>query len=251
MKNIAVLATLPHFVNRAKKLADDLELPFTKIKGNYDYYLQLGEQGLQLVPNQRGAKPLYIDFLKGAIAHRYRYGGPRKTLLARAIGIQKKRTLSVLDVTAGLGRDAFILAYLGCKVLMLERSPIMAALLADGLARAKQVEWVRELSLALKVVDAKDYLMHMPAEDKPDVIYMDPMYPERKKSALVKKEMRILRDIVGEDYDAKALLLLARQQAKHRVVIKRARFAPTLSDQPPDLEVKGKSSRFDVYIQSN
>jgi 16S rRNA (guanine1516-N2)-methyltransferase len=187
-------------------------------------------------------KPLYVDFLHGKAAHRRKYGGGRGQLIARAVGVKKGVTLTVLDATAGLGQDAFVLACLGCKMTLLERSPIIAALLKDGLKRA-------DMAMELIVTDAISYMKKLSNNKKPDVVYLDPMYPTRTKSALVKKEMRILRQIVGEDPDAAELLQIALQTARKRVVVKRPRLAPQIPGHKPNVVFKGKTSRFDVYLK--
>jgi 16S rRNA (guanine1516-N2)-methyltransferase len=144
---------------------------------------------------------VYVDFLEGALAHRKKYGGGKNQLIAKAVGIKPKIKLSVLDVTAGLGRDAFVLAILGCDVMMCERSPVIFALLQDGLQRAEKENWFQQLSLKLIHADALNYFSQINKNNYPDVIYIDPMFPERNKSALVKKEMRVLREVVGDDVD--------------------------------------------------
>ncbi len=193
--------------------------------------------------------PVYVDFLSGALAHRRQYGGGRNQLIAKAVGVKSKEKLKVLDVTAGLGRDAFVLALLGCDVTMCERSPVIHALLEDGLQRARQEPWFADLSLSLQRLDAGVWLSNLSEVERPDVVYMDPMFPDRTKSALVKKEMRVLRAVVGDDLDAGELLESALKVAKKRVVVKRAKLAATLTERKPDLVYKGKSSRFDVYQQ--
>ena len=203
---------------------------------------------LELHIDDQSLGPIYVDFLNGALAHRRQYGGGRGQLIAKAIGIKPKTQLSVIDATAGLGRDAFILALLGCNVTMCERSPVIYALLNDGLQRARQVTWFQTLKLVLHELDGKTLLAKINEKDKPDVIYLDPMFPERTKSALVKKEMRALKAVVGDDLDAAELLNIALKKAKKRVVVKRSKLAPTITDQKPDLQYKGKSSRFDVYL---
>lgn len=206
------------------------------------------------------SKPIYVDFLHGPLAHRRKYGGGRGQLIARAMGLSRRSRgrpcvcpseagspLHILDATAGLGRDAFVLACLGCKMHLLERSPIIAALLADGLKRAQADPEFADIDMQLTVTDAITYLKT--CKRKYDVIYLDPMFPTRTKSALVKKEMRILRDLVGEDIDATKLLELALKNATKRVVVKRPKLAPTIPGPAPTLKFVGKSSRFDVYIQ--
>lgn len=252
MKNniTAIAAQNKHCSAKAKRLALKLNLPFVAID-NHDYptLLVVTDTRLELrLTEPKSPGPVYVDFLSGTLAHRRQFGGGRGQLIAKAIGIQPKKQLSVLDVAAGLGRDAFVLANLGCKVTMIERNPIIAALLQDGLKRAKEEEWFKTLTLKLIEDDAIHFLKNL--KNLPDVIYIDPMFPTRKKSALVKKEMRVLRHVVGEDEDVAALLSLAITKAKKRVVVKRSRLAPTIQGCEPDLVFQGKSSRFDVYLKS-
>lgn len=192
--------------------------------------------------------PVYVDFVGGSLGHRLKFGGGRRQLIGRAVGVTNKETLTVLDVTAGLGRDAWVLANMGCDVTMIERSPIVAALLEDGLARAKQHPEFSTIHLQLIEADAVEFLENLSERDYPDVVYVDPMFPPLKKSAAVKKEMRVLKEVVGGDDCSREMVLLARRVAKKRVLVKRHRHAPTIDDIKPDLVFEGKSSRFDVYL---
>src|SRR3990167_2732906 len=150
-----------------------------------------------------------IDFLNAALNYRRQFGGGKNQLIAKAIGIKPKQTLTVFDATAGLGRDGFVLAALGCAVTLCERSEKVYVALCDAITRANQEPWFQALSLKLIRADARDYLSHLDKNNYFDVIYIDPMFPERKKSALVKKEMRDLRDIVGDDMDSEQLFEVA------------------------------------------
>ena len=158
---------------------------------------------------------IYVDFVGGAVGHRRKFGGGKGQSIAKAVGMKKGLVPSVLDATAGLGRDAFVLASLGCRVTMFERHPVVAALLEDGLMRAKQDAeigvWVSErmqLAYASSIDGLSDY-----QGEQPEVVYLDPMFPHKKKSALVKKEMRVFQSLVGADMDADALLAPALELA--------------------------------------
>lgn len=193
-------------------------------------------------------KPLKIDFLTGAIGYRQQHSHRGNELLAKAVGIKANYKPTVIDATAGLGTDAFVLACLGCKVIMLERSPIIAKLLEDALHRlTEQPSFKKKIALTLFHCDAKKYLAELKTDERPDVIYLDPMFPQRTKSALVKKELRQLREIVGDDEDSKELLPLALRTTGKRVVVKRPRLAETLTELKPDFVITGKTQRFDVY----
>ena len=247
-KAIALAVTSEHGLNDATALKRSLHLPIVEIDStDYPALLVVADDHLELRSTRKNAPgPIYVDFLKGKYAHRRRFGGGRGQMIARAVGCQPKKQPVVLDITAGLGQDAFILATLGCDVTMLERSPIIAALLTDGLKRAQQEAWFQSLSLRLLETDAKKHLQTLIGY--PDVIYCDPMYPHSKKTALVKKEMRGLRDVVGDDEDAPELLALALKKTRRRVVVKRPRLAPPLEGPKPDLIFKGKRCRYDVYL---
>jgi 16S rRNA (guanine1516-N2)-methyltransferase len=202
---------------------------------------------------------IYVDFASGAVAHRRKFGGGKGQAIAKAAGLNKGTTPVVLDGTAGLGRDAFVLASLGCKVQMVERHPVVAAILDDGLRRAQQDPdiggWVSE-RMSLVHRSSHDALVALcldPDYQRPDVVYLDPMYPHpmnKKKQALVKKEMRVFQSLVGADNDADALLEPALALATKRVVVKRPDYAPWLNQVKPTMVIETKKNRFDVYVNA-
>ncbi len=194
--------------------------------------------------------PLWVDFVAGKMGHRRHFGGGRGQPLARAMGLKGGAYPVIVDATAGLGRDGFVLASLGARVTLLERSPVMAALLADGLERARQHHETRliiDQHLQLVNTDAAAWLRQCPPQERPDVVYLDPMYPHRSKSALVKKEMRALRAMVGDDADAPTLLAAALESATKRVVVKRPTGAPSLAGPKPSGDIASKNTRYDLY----
>jgi 16S rRNA (guanine1516-N2)-methyltransferase len=199
-----------------------------------NYFLNFTPEHLELMTfDEKGRKhALLADFIKGSFGYRRQHGGGIKQLIGRAVGIKTRQTApTVLDGTAGLGKDGFILASLGCSVTLIERSPIIAALLKDGLSRAAAFQETSEIiknKIKIFVTDLQEYLENLPSEQYPDVIYLDPMFPERKKSALTKMEMRIIRDIVGYNEDTEQLLNATLSIAKKRVVVKRPLYAAAL-----------------------
>ncbi|HZJ95773.1 MAG TPA: class I SAM-dependent methyltransferase [Thiopseudomonas sp.] len=230
--------------------ADELALP---MGGDAEFALQVSAAGLQL--QELGASapgPIRVDFVTGALAHRRQFGGGSGQLIAKAVGIQPGVRPRVLDATAGLGRDAFVLACLGCHVHMLERHPVVAALLADGLRRAELDAQVAEIvqRMPLQVGDAIELMKNWAAQ-VPQVIHLDPMFPSRDKSALVKKEMRLFQPLVGGDDDAPELLAAALALASHRVVVKRPRKAPAIAGVAPSYSLDAKSSRYDIYAKKS
>lgn len=195
---------------------------------------------------------LAMDFVGGALGHRLRYGGGRGQPLARAVGLKSGQSPTLIDATAGMGRDGFVLASLGCRVTLIERSPVIAALLQDALLRAAADEeigsWVSQ-RLGLVTAEAIEFLNGLSGdEQRPEVVYLDPMYPHRRKSALVKKEMRIFRALAGDDPDASDLLTAALAAARKRVVVKRPKGAEMLGGQTPSHVIQSPNTRYDVYI---
>jgi len=193
----------------------------------------------------KNTKPIFVDFLSAKL--RYRQKSNHRELLQKALGSLDPKSSLIVDATAGFGEDAFILASKGYHVIMLERSAVLAALLQDGLIRLHQSA-TSFISLELVHQDAKIYLPELAKKIIIDVIYLDPMFPEKTKSALPRKEMKILREIVGDDADASSLLQAALKTAKNRVIVKRPRLAHPLGDIKPSFSVSGKLSRFDVYV---
>lgn len=256
--NIAVIATSETQQAQAAKLAEQLHLPLADDRTTaYQFLLAFTGQRLELRQVSVGdggnpaPGPVYAEFIKGPLAYRRRQGTHRQPL-ARAIGLKADFRPLVIDATAGLGRDGFVLACLGCQVHLIERSPVIAALLADGLQRAAADPFTREIiqrRLALlSVADSTEVLKHLQNDKTQTVIYLDPMYPHRTKSSLVKKEMRQLRAIVGDDRDAADLLQSALAYEAKRVVVKRPLLAPCLAGPTPDMNIKSKKNRFDVYL---
>jgi len=242
----------------AAALARQLGLPFSfPPAGEYDASLVLTPERLELrllrpIDSIRSLPgPIHAEFVKGGLDYRRRHGGGRRQPLGRAVGLKPHHNPLVFDATAGLGRDGFILAHLGCRVHLVERSPVIAALLADGLKRAAACDLAAPVveRLSLEVGDSRKILAGLDVRKRPEVIYLDPMFPHRTKSSLVKKEMRLLRLLVGEDPDDAELLDMALQQAGYRVVVKRPRLAPAIAGPPPTMTIDSKNSRYDVYLR--
>ena len=191
---------------------------------------------------------LQVDFVKGAVAHRLQFGGGRGQDIAKAMGLRAGKTPTIIDGTAGLGRDSFLLASLGAQVTLIERSEKMHALLEKGMARAfSEGGQFREIieRMTLLKGDSKELLPNLSA----DAILIDPMHPERKKSALVKKELRQVREIVGTDDDAADLVRIAMKYARQRVVLKwPAKADPIEGIAPCTHQIIGKSTRYDVFM---
>ena len=191
---------------------------------------------------------LRVDFVNGAVGHRLRFGGGRGQALAKAMGLRAGKTPKIVDATAGLGRDSFLLASLGAQVPRIERSKKMYTWLAQGMYRASQEgsdfqQIIGRMNLLYG--DAKELLPELSA----DAVLIDPMHPPRKNSALVKLELRQVRQIVGADDDAADLIKVALGSAKKRVVLKwPAKADPIKGIHACSHQIIGKSVRYDVFM---
>jgi 16S rRNA (guanine1516-N2)-methyltransferase len=235
---------------RAERLSYKWSLELIKLP-QADYYLQLTPERLQLIANAiTGAGPIYVDFTTGAVDHRRRFGGGKGQIIAKAAGLNKLKHPLILDATAGMGKDAFVFASLGARVILMERSSIAAALLEDGLNRAGQDSRTSDIIARMQLLhaDARNLSPVKPVCEQPDVVYLDPMFPHRKKSALVKKEMRAFQHLIGDDDDSDQLLSASLGIARKRVVVKRPNQADFLNHQKPDLSLPMKKHRFDIYL---
>ena len=220
-------------ITAAEALANKLSLPCSALNPE-KIQLVLTQHHIEIRAPELG-NPIWIDFEEGKNAHRRQFGGGRGQPLAKAIGLKKGANPSVIDATAGFGRDAFVLANLGCKITLIERNPLITTLLDDALQRASDNVDIAEVITRMSLItdDATTYLNALEPAFYPDVIYMDPMYPSRDKSALVKKDMRLLHQLAGPDTDSEQLLTTARTTALKRVVVKRPKSAPFVGNQKP------------------
>ena len=234
----------------ASSFADEHGFPLYD-KNNPDYALQLSFQPeyVELYDTEL-TTGIHVDFISGALAHREQFGGGKGQAIAKAIGLKKFDHPTVIDASAGLARDAYVLATLGCQLTLVEQSPVLYYMLRDGIERALLADQNGAINNFTNLVYANTrlYLEHMDPDSKPDVIYFDPMYPERKKSALVKKDMQILHKLIGTNDDANELLEVALNYAKHRVVVKRPIHAEPLTGRKPTMAITSKKTRYDVYV---
>lgn len=275
----AVLCAVEARREAAAALAASLELPFhwcpqlpalarRARRRVLQEATQSGAAGLLLVSDAQGLAiegvgpefegRVQARWHEGASHYRRQRGDSGRELIARAVGTGSGADApAVLDPTAGLGGDGFVLATKGCEVTLVERNPIVFALLKDALARAK-AEVGRDTGLQsilerirIRAGDGREAFRRARAGRQPDVVYLDPMFPAGRRRAKPKKEMQALHWIVGADADAGGLLEPALHCARQRVVVKRPRLAPPLAGRDPEGQIVGKQNRFDIYcVQS-
>ena len=239
-------------LDQAERLAQRWSLPLASVDQPPGLRLWVDARGTRLGDSRPGAPgPISVDFLEPAFLRRLAVAGPAREGLVRAVGARRGARPAILDATAGLGQDAAILAAAGCEVTLVERSPVVAALLDDGLNRAGSDPRTAQASarMRLRHEDSTRHLESLPDDQRPDVVVLDPMYAPRRGGARSGKSMQHLQRLLGHDPAPPGLLDAALASARQRVVVKRQRRAPALPGPAPDFTVPGTSTRFDVYLR--
>lgn len=206
---------------------------FYSIDSQSDWLLSLSNDAYQLSSKQLGLA-LRLDFREGNYRHRNNNTG--KEPLLKAIKVKQKLPATLLDATPGVLKDSFMLAARGISIIAIERHPLVYTMIEQALSLVEvDINYqFGDASIGLNAVDA-------------EVIYLDPMYPSKKKSAQVKKEMQVLHHIIGADTDAEQLLSAARAK-NSRVVVKRPSYAEPLGGEIPSFVSQTGATRFDVYL---
>ncbi len=233
-----------------QKLAEKLGVPLYQsfnIDSPENFFLSWRDGCLKLLDRGLLKKGGLVVDIEPRNGEQRSWPAPKQGALAQALG---RKTKTVVDATSGWGQDSLHIFRMGYQLLCIERSPVMAELLTDGFIRLAQQDWMQRLKLqppGLLTGNAIELLAGL--EATPDCIYLDPMFPpKRKKSALAKKSMMVLRDLLGNDEDKEQLFTAALRTAGKRVVVKSPDYAEPLGGKP-DESFQGKLLRYDVYFK--
>ena len=242
-RQVVVRPVLGESPQRAKEAAVQLALPFNPALKSDEIDLFVGETNAWV---ETAGLKVAIRYDSAAMLHR-RHGGQNE-LLGRAVDVKSDRHPIVFDATGGLGRDAFVLADLGCRVTLCEQTPALAWLLQDAIlcAQVSRHEAVRDAAGRMTVRAGNSEAQSLGAAT---VIYIDPMFPERKKAAAVKKEAMMLQYLSASNDGGESLINWAWQQAVDRIVVKRPVKAAVLGERKASFSLSGKSVRFDVFVR--
>ncbi len=212
------------------------------------YFLSWREGCLKLLDKELLKKGGLVVDIEPRYGEQQSWPAPKKGALAQALG---RKTRTVVDATAGWGQDGLHIFRMGYEVLCIERSPVMAELLIDGFKRMAEQDWMQKLNLKPPgILNGNAIKLLASLESQPDCIYLDPMFPpKRKKSAAAKKSMMVLRDLLGDDQDKGQLFAAALSASGKRVVVKSPDYAEPLGGKPNE-SFQGKLLRYDVYIKN-
>jgi 16S rRNA (guanine1516-N2)-methyltransferase len=249
--NIAILHSDNNPPQAEQQLAQNLNIPVISLESALNaqetFFLTWRDGCLKLLDKELLKKGGLSVEIEARAGEQRSYPAPKDGALAKAIG---RKTKTVVDATTGWGQDSLYMFRMGYEVLCLERSPLMAALLNDGLHRLSQQAWLQTQQLKpprLIMGNAIELLANLP--QAPDCIYLDPMFaPKRKKSALAKKAMQILHDLIGQDEDKDLLFTAALNATAKRVVVKSPDYSEPLGGKPSE-SFSGKLVRYDVYLK--
>ena len=232
-------------IEKAKKIAERLNIEIiTNNKEKFDILLSMDESGLALVSDNM---KLYGDFSKSI--KRLKQSNLQKEMLIHAVKIKgEKENLIAIDATAGLGEDSILLAAYGYTVELYEKNPIIAELLKDAMERAKKISELKDIIERMKVHNEDSIIAMQKLQYNPDIILLDPMFPERTKSALIKKKFQILHKIENPCSDETELLSSAIKANPKKIIIKRPLKGEYLAGIKPDYSLKGNSIRYDCII---
>lgn len=243
-KNNLMLSAAAERMEDARKLAEALGLPISEEPEAGQLCLRLDTDGLHL---QQDKLSLLGDF--SALLPRLRPNALNGEMLVRAAKIKGfEGSPTAIDATAGMGEDALLLAAAGFRVTLCERNPVIAALLLDTMERAALDPALTEIvgRMELHAGDSIELLRSLPRA--PEVVLLDPMFPERKKSGLIGKKLQLLQKLESPCADEVELLEAAIQAGPKKVVIKRPLKGPYLADRKPAYSIRGKAVRYDCIV---
>ncbi len=225
-----------------------MELNKLKSFNNYNYIFLLENGILYLRDLFTNIPAVTMDFCGGKMKSRMLSSGHKNELI-KALSIKNNLKIRILDTTSGFGKDSFILASKGAKVIMLEQNPLIFNITNNALQRAAKNSDIKYIVSNIHIynIEASEFLESY-CDEPFDCIYLDPMFPKRNKNALVKKEMQMFHKLAYYGNN-KELFQLAILKAKHKVVVKRMLHDEVLIPLKPSYQILGKNIRFDVYVK--
>ena len=203
--------------------------------------LSLNEDGLSLISE---GKTLRGDFTK--MINRIKPQTIGSELLVKAAKIKDAGDeLCAIDATAGLGEDSLLLAAAGFKVKMYEQNPVIYELLCDAKRRAENDSFLVNIVSKMEIFNRNSIDAMTSLDFCPDIILLDPMFPERQKSALVKNKLQVIQSLEMPCTNEVDMLYAATMAKPKRIVIKRPPKGEFLASVKPDYSISGKAVRFD------
>lgn len=206
--------------------------------------LREDERGLALVGD---GLELRCDFSRSL--PRLRASNLHRELLVRAARVRGLDEVPrVVDATAGLGEDSVLLAAAGMQVTLVEREPMLAALLRDGLQRAARQPELAPIASRMRLIEGDSIEVLASLDEQPHVVYLDPMFPAKRKQAATNKKLQLIQQLELPCANEEELLGAALAVHPRKVVIKRPLKGPCLAGAKPSGSLRGKVVRYDIVV---
>ena len=242
--NIVVCYSEENFREKAEKLAKKLNIEVKEEISENELALLYDERGLTLTD---GTLEVRGDFAENR--NRLSENNLRQEFLVKAV---KSKNMGenplVVDATAGLGEDSILLSASGFRVVMFEYNPVICALLEDAMDRAREIEGLREIVERMTLIEGDSTEKMSEISERPEAVFLDPMFPERKKSGLVKKKFQLLQRLEKPATDERKMYEEALKLRPKKIVVKRPLKGPNLEGTKPSFTIKGKAIRYDCIL---
>lgn len=232
--------------SKADSISEKLKVPILHNRADIpesELTLVLSDDGLSLCKEEQVIRG---DFNK--LSKRLKMSNLQGEMIVKACKIKGVQEVKILDATAGLGEDSFLLAAAGFRVVLFERDPVIAELLDDALERAAADENLKNIASRMQLVKGDSIELMPEFAQKADVVLLDPMFPERNKSSLVKKKFQLIHYLENPCEEENELLQAAYSVKPQKIVVKRPLKGPFLGDEKPNHSFMGKTIRYDVLI---
>lgn len=241
LQKLVVYCTDESKEKEALALSERLQIPLTPEPGP-ELSLKLEEDGLSLMGYGLSYRGDFTQMLSRI--SKGRLGQEMLVHMAKTRNPNPKAA----DCTAGMGEDSFLLAAAGYEVTLFERNPVIGALLRDALARAKEEPRLQEIVARMQVIEGDSVELLREQNVEYDLVYLDPMFPARKKSGLIQKKLQLLQKLEQPCTDEVALFKAAVAITPKKIVVKRPLKGPYLAGRKPSYSSKGKAIRYDCYL---
>lgn len=196
-------------------------------------------------------KPILVDFLDPALK-KYLGHMSKKNIFGKALALKHDPT-QLIDLTAGFGKDSFVVSKFFSKVIWVERNPIVYFLLQDGLKRllieypnlTDKFELVlSESSDFLKTLKDKNSNLIEKQSLQESVIYFDFMFTDKKSKS--NKDMIFLKHITAFDnpINIEDYLVESTQAQPLRTVLKAKSYSGVLK---PEQIYDGQQVKYFVF----
>lgn len=228
--------------NLAQSLANRINVPITEKEGEH-LTIMFDSKGVSL----SGYGLCYQGDFENML-RRVSDGRLQHEMLVKAVKSTSDTKLTAIDATAGMGEDAFLIAAYGYDVTLHEQNPVIAVLLKDAIRRAKKHPELKEIASRMHLVEGDSVELLSKRVDEVDLIYLDPMFPQRQKTGLINKKLQLIQKLEPPCSTEQDLFMAAEGAHPSKIIVKRPLKSPHLAGKKPNYMLEGKAIRYDCYV---